>query len=317
MTLLRVGLGSLFVASFVPLGCSSAGGGADSPAFDGGVETSPPPASAPPQDAGAPDTGRADFVPASRLAVACAAEPCYVAVSGNTGEHVCGLLKDGSVRCWGRDTRPRAETSPDEGEPQADGALGRGRVVSALEGATPAPVVGLTGATQISVGKNLGTCARTGDGSVYCWGRNEYGQLGRPAAEARLADAHRRIASRLVRRARRKHRLRDRVRRWRALVLGRARFEDRTCGCGGRIDLVSAPAHDGVSGPPSGASHRYGAHRSDHAVRGHDRRPPRRTHPRKPRRAPRGRVFSALEPGGAGAIRAARCRADRRVRVSR
>ena len=187
MTLLRVGLGSLFVASFVPLGCSSAGGGADSPAFDGGVETSPPPASAPPQDAGAPDTGRADFVPASRLAVACAAEPCYVAVSGNTGEHVCGLLKDGSVRCWGRDTRPRAETSPDEGEPQADGALGRGRVVSALEGATPAPVVGLTGATQISVGKNLGTCARTGDGSVYCWGRNEYGQLGRPAAEARLA----------------------------------------------------------------------------------------------------------------------------------
>jgi len=102
-------------------------------------------------------------------------------------EHVCGLLKDGTVRCWGRDSRPRAAPPPDAGSPETDGALGRGQAVSALEGATPAPVVGLTDATQISVGTNLGTCARTKDGAVYCWGRNEFGQLGRPATEVSLA----------------------------------------------------------------------------------------------------------------------------------
>lgn len=47
-----------------------------------------------------------------------------------------------------------------------------------MEAATPAPVVGLTDVKQISVGRNLGTCALTKDGSVFCWGRNEFGQLG-------------------------------------------------------------------------------------------------------------------------------------------
>ncbi len=61
------------------------------------------------------------------------------------------------------------------------------------------------GVTQISVGPNLGTCARTSDGSVYCWGRNEYGQLGRPpllgAASART-DARGGVPSRRRSRAR-------------------------------------------------------------------------------------------------------------------
>ncbi|MDF2697901.1 MAG: repeat domain protein, partial [Labilithrix sp.] len=67
-----------------------------------------------------------------------------------------------------------------------DGALGRGTAVSLVEGATPAPVAGLEGITQISVGPNLGTCARKSDGSVFCWGRNEFGQLGQPPTETRL-----------------------------------------------------------------------------------------------------------------------------------
>jgi len=52
--------------------------------------------------------------------------------------------------------------------------------VSRLEGATPAKVAGLSNVTQLSVGPNFGTCARTADGAVYCWGRNDWGQLGRP-----------------------------------------------------------------------------------------------------------------------------------------
>ncbi len=174
----------------VPVACSSSSDGAP-PAIDGGVEAASSPPPEPETDAGAPDVARPDVEPASRLAVECAQDPCYVAVSGNGGEHVCGLLNDGTVRCWGRDSRTRAEVPADGGAPEADGALGRGRVVSVLEGATPAPVVGLTGVKQISVGRNLGTCALTGEGAVYCWGRNELGQLGRPSDQARIPVATR------------------------------------------------------------------------------------------------------------------------------
>jgi len=177
---------ALVLVSAVPLACSSSSPDPATPAIDGGVEASVS-TPEPEKDAGAADVVRPDVEPASRLEVACAQDPCYVAVSGNGGEHVCGLLKDGTVRCWGRDTRARAEG----GAAEADGALGRGRVVSVVEGATPAPVVGLTGAKQISVGKNLGTCALTNDGAVYCWGRNEFGQLGRPSDHARLPVATR------------------------------------------------------------------------------------------------------------------------------
>jgi len=78
-------------------------------------------------------------------------------------------------------------TDDDGGVVLGDGALERGRAVSAVENTTPAPVVGLSAVTQISVGPNLGTCARTSDGSVYCWGRNDHGQLGRPPSERSLS----------------------------------------------------------------------------------------------------------------------------------
>ena len=168
------------------LACSSSPS-ADPPATDAGVEaSSEPPVVTPEEDAGQPDVRRPNVEPAPRLAVECAQDPCYVAVSGNGGEHVCGLLKDGTVRCWGRDTRARAAVPSDGGAAETDGALGRGHAVSAIEGATPAPVVGLAGVKQVSVGRNLGTCALTEDGAVYCWGRNEFGQLGRPPTEARV-----------------------------------------------------------------------------------------------------------------------------------
>jgi Regulator of chromosome condensation (RCC1) repeat len=137
----------------------------------------------PSQDGGAPDVVVPDVTPPDAgtpepLKVVCQTEPCYVAVSGNAGRHVCGLVDDGTVRCWGRDTE---QTAPN------DGALGRGGPVSIVEGAKPAPVVGLSGVTQVSVGQNLGTCARKSDGSVACWGKNDFGQLGGPPSEARLA----------------------------------------------------------------------------------------------------------------------------------
>ncbi len=150
---------------------------------DAGIDSSTEPSTTPivepttdsgrPEDAGSPKPRE----------VTCKHEPCYVSVSGNGGQHVCGLLSDGTVRCWGRDSLEPPATPGARG----DGALGRNAAVSAIEGATPAPVVGLSSVVQISVGPNLGTCARTSDGAVFCWGRNEAGQLGRPYTEPTLA----------------------------------------------------------------------------------------------------------------------------------
>lgn len=178
---------ALSAGALAALACTSAAVEPESPATpDAGTGASIPPTlddagplpeAAPPIDAGPP----------KRLEVTCASAPCYRTLSGNGGRHYCGLLDDGTVRCWGRDSQSPLTSVVDGGTIATnDGALGRGDLTGAIDGATAAPVVGLTKVTQISAGSNLGTCARTTDGSVYCWGRNDFGQLGRPRTEARL-----------------------------------------------------------------------------------------------------------------------------------
>ena len=144
------------------------------PIVDAGIDTST-------VDAPATDAG-----PPRPRDVVCAGDPCYVAVSGNGGRHFCGLLQDGTVRCWGRDSMEPGVRSDAGDDIPGDGALGRGGYTSRLEGAKPAAVPGLANVTRISVGSSFGTCARNADGAVYCWGKNDAGQLGRPPSEERL-----------------------------------------------------------------------------------------------------------------------------------
>ncbi len=79
--------------------------------------------------------------------------------------HVCAILQDGGVRCWGRGDH---------------GALGHGHVQDVGDDETPAslgdvPIDGL--AVAISAGNSF-TCAQLDSGPVQCWGRNDFGQLG-------------------------------------------------------------------------------------------------------------------------------------------
>jgi alpha-tubulin suppressor-like RCC1 family protein len=80
-------------------------------------------------------------------------------------EHVCVVLVDGGVRCWGN------------GE---DGRLGHGDVANIGDDEAPASVgvvdVGAP-ASSISAGYNV-TCAALEDGAVRCWGAGMYGGLG-------------------------------------------------------------------------------------------------------------------------------------------
>ncbi len=78
------------------------------------------------------------------------------------GSHVCALAAGGATWCWGNDL---------------DGQLGDSRLVHST---TPIPVSGGGGQASfasISAGFRH-TCALTTAGTAFCWGNNDYGQLG-------------------------------------------------------------------------------------------------------------------------------------------
>ncbi len=76
------------------------------------------------------------------------------------GDQTCAVLSNGSVRCWGDNTF---------------GQLGNGSVLTSSR--TPQVVTSVSNATQAAVGTNH-SCALLGNGTVACWGRNLFGQLG-------------------------------------------------------------------------------------------------------------------------------------------
>ncbi len=109
----------------------------------------------PPEDAGIPFDGAGEDV-------VCATTPCATQLAG--GEtYFCALIDDGTVRCWGTDLR---------------GSLGRPELDAGADAAAvrPAPVEGLEGVTQLTARQAV--CARLDDGTVRCWGSNNFGQLG-------------------------------------------------------------------------------------------------------------------------------------------
>jgi alpha-tubulin suppressor-like RCC1 family protein len=96
------------------------------------------------------------------------------------GLHVCAILDNGSVKCWGNNTN---------GKLGLEVAGDRGGVGDAM-GDTLAPVdlgAGRT-ARSIAAGANH-TCAILDDQTLKCWGDNFFGQLGQDDADSRgLAD---------------------------------------------------------------------------------------------------------------------------------
>ncbi len=87
-----------------------------------------------------------------------------VEVRAGTG-YSCARMTDGSVRCWGDNKW---------------GQLGDGSAVAKY---TPTVVPGVTGVAALALPNSTGglsahTCALKTDGTVWCWGSNQYGQLG-------------------------------------------------------------------------------------------------------------------------------------------
>jgi alpha-tubulin suppressor-like RCC1 family protein len=76
------------------------------------------------------------------------------------GTHTCAEATDNRAYCWGLN---------------AGGALGTG--TSVARSLIPVAVAGGRFFSQVSAGKSH-TCARTSAGVAFCWGTNEFGQLG-------------------------------------------------------------------------------------------------------------------------------------------
>jgi alpha-tubulin suppressor-like RCC1 family protein len=78
------------------------------------------------------------------------------------GNHTCALRRSGAPVCWGSNSH---------------GQLGDGTSGTFAQ-RRPVAVQGLPGAIAELVAGQQHTCARTQDGKVMCWGRNNFGQLG-------------------------------------------------------------------------------------------------------------------------------------------
>ncbi|MEO2115397.1 MAG: hypothetical protein ABGX21_03685, partial [Candidatus Poseidoniia archaeon] len=93
------------------------------------------------------------------------------AVAITTGDyHICAILDDGSVACWGQNTYGQLGdgTTTQRNTPTQTSSLGTDRT-----------------AIAISAGREH-TCAILDDGSVACWGYNNKGQLGDGTTTDRL-----------------------------------------------------------------------------------------------------------------------------------
>src|SRR5690606_1808830 len=87
--------------------------------------------------------------------------------------HSCFIRDDGSPWCWGRNDA---------------GQLGIGAVSS--RESTPVRVSALgRGVAELGGGDGF-TCARKRDGSSWCWGRNDVGQLGNGTTEGSTTPVH-------------------------------------------------------------------------------------------------------------------------------
>ena len=86
--------------------------------------------------------------------------------------YTCAVRRDDTVWCWGQNNTGQI----------GDGTeLGRDTPVQVL---SPEGQAGFT-ATALA-GGGFHTCARRADGTVWCWGRNDYGHLGDGTGEASL-----------------------------------------------------------------------------------------------------------------------------------
>lgn len=90
------------------------------------------------------------------------------------GEHVCAITSSGDTYCWGTNVSGELGVATTE---SCSGSASYSVVCSTL----PVHVTGVPKFIDIAAGSNH-TCGLVSDGSVYCWGADDHGQLGNGTA---------------------------------------------------------------------------------------------------------------------------------------
>jgi alpha-tubulin suppressor-like RCC1 family protein len=94
-----------------------------------------------------------------------------VAASWN---HACAVFASGALYCWGGNDFGQLGKPPSASDPICEEKNGTKHFCQP----TPAPVPNLTDVASVGRGGTDFTCAIKKDGSVWCWGRNHWGQIG-------------------------------------------------------------------------------------------------------------------------------------------
>jgi E3 ubiquitin-protein ligase HERC3 len=84
-------------------------------------------------------------------------------------EHTCALLDDGTVKCWGSNFV--GQVGLGDIDHRGDGPLEMGDNLPAVD-------LGTGRTAQALAAGEYHTCALLDDGTVKCWGGNDYGELG-------------------------------------------------------------------------------------------------------------------------------------------
>ena len=95
----------------------------------------------------------------------------FVQVVGG-GQHTCGLTSDGAAYCWGNDIR--GQLGEGVGSPEYMGSSGYSSIPVPVDTTS---ILGEKTFVQLSVGQ-FHSCGIMSDGDAYCWGRDDFGQLG-------------------------------------------------------------------------------------------------------------------------------------------
>jgi hypothetical protein len=91
-------------------------------------------------------------------------------INGDVSGFACAITKAERVKCWVPRIHPRKDPSPEW-----------------LEGTSVREIPGLEKVVALTTGSSH-ACALTDDARVWCWGSNEYGQLGRGTVDANAAE---------------------------------------------------------------------------------------------------------------------------------
>jgi alpha-tubulin suppressor-like RCC1 family protein len=96
----------------------------------------------------------------------------FVAVAAGT-DHTCGVTGGGAVYCWGDNSFGQLGNSENVGE-------------ELTAHSTPTAVSGLPGLASLALGGHY-SCGLTSAGAAWCWGDNNFGELGTTTADTRVS----------------------------------------------------------------------------------------------------------------------------------